>query len=61
VVDISCLLYYIYLVSVETTWTHSGPGGGTQRLHHNYTWAVGLVQVRTRKRIDLSVVLMGSK
>jgi len=38
---------------------YTGPGGGTRRLHHNYTWAVGLVQVRTRKRIDLSVVMMG--
>jgi len=43
------------------TLTHTGPGGGTQQLHHNYTWAVGLVQVRTRKRIDLSVVMMGLK
>jgi hypothetical protein len=24
-------------VDVEATWTHSGPGGGTQRLHHRYT------------------------
>ena len=22
------------IVNVEATWTHSGPGGGTQRLHH---------------------------
>jgi hypothetical protein len=31
----SYLLFHI--VNVEATWTHSGPGGGTQQLHHKGT------------------------
>jgi hypothetical protein len=28
--------FNIYYVNVEATWTHSGPGGGTQQLHQMY-------------------------
>ena len=34
---------YKYIVSVEATWTHSGPGGSTQRLHHNNTGSFVIV------------------
>ena len=30
------LQFNIYYVNVEATWTHSGPGGGTQQLHQMY-------------------------
>jgi len=28
--------YNTYYVNVEATWTHTGPGGGTRRLHHKH-------------------------
>lgn len=39
---------YKYIVSVEATWTHSGPGGSTQRLHHKHTGWKSLLTVIAR-------------